>query len=133
MRLTSCRTRPTNLSELARNAARSGIKYLEALGRRASTKLNELEELRILHEDTQKDLMIDEIHTDFTCLSQINGLSKLTEDEKSLNSVLNALKEHHDFLQMQLKTYNDYLKNICQASNTLRGTSANSAFGSWSL
>ena len=133
MRLTSCRTRPTNLSELARNAARSGIKYLEALGRRASTKLNELEELRILHEDIQKDLMIDEIHTDFTCLSQINGLSKLTEDEKNLNSVLNALKEHHDFLQMQLKTYNDYLKNICQASNTLRGTGANSAFGSWSF
>ena len=102
----------SSLSNVAAEATKSGIKRLEHLGRRASYMLRELEELRVVDESALKTLMLDEVIAELVSLGNVHMQDKLKEDKESLLSVLEALKQHHTYLQGQFDTYQAYLQNV---------------------
>lgn len=54
---------------------------------------------------------------------------KLKEDKESLLSVLEALKQHHTYLQGQFDTYQAYLQNVRLSSSVVQSSDMNGVIG----
>ena len=119
----------SSLSNVAAEATKSGIKRLEHLGRRASYMLRELEELRVVDESALKTLMLDEVIAELVSLGNVHMQDKLKEDKESLLSVLEALKQHHTYLQGQFDTYQAYLQNVRLSSSVVQSSDMNGVIG----
>ncbi|KOS13425.1 ras gtpase-activating protein sar1 [Malassezia pachydermatis] len=87
---------------------------IQSIGKRASGKLGELKELRIINTTTQQDLMAEEVKAEFEFLDGTK--TKMKEEKQSLQAVLNTLSEHYMYLQSQLDTYKSYLQNVRESS-----------------
>ena len=119
----------SSLSNVAAEATKSGIKRLENLGHRASYMLRELEELRVVDESALKTLMLDEVIAELVSLGNVHMQDKLKEDKESLLSVLEALKQHHTYLQGQFDTYQAYLQNVRLSSSVVQSSDMNGVIG----
>lgn len=129
LRLIPCyqQSEPIDLRFLLDKAMESPNEIIQSIGKRASGKLGELKELRIINTTTQQDLMAEEVKAEFEFLDGTK--TKMKEEKESLQAVLNTLSEHYMYLQSQLDTYKSYLQNVRESSGTIREQNFKSSIG----
>lgn len=102
--------RPINLSALITSGMEHQRQDIKDLSARAMRMLRELEETRVIRDQAQQTLLIEEVTLEFEY--KATPKEKLMDEMICLESVHSTLEQKNTYLRGQLDTYKNYLQNV---------------------
>lgn len=109
--------RPVELADLIKSGMEHQRQDIKDLSARATHMLRELEETRVIRDQAQQALLIEEVTLEF----EYKGApkDKLLDEMACLQSVHTTLEQRNTYLRGQLDTYKSYLQNVrCVSGST---------------
>ncbi|WFD28453.1 RasGAP protein [Malassezia nana] len=111
------KVRPINLASLVQKGMEHERKEVKELSSRVSRMLRELEETRVIRDQAQQALLVEEVTLEF----EYKGApkDKLFDEMSCLQSVHSTLEQRNTYLRGQLDTYKSYLQNVRCATGSV--------------